>query len=221
MRRPRVTLNCAMTADGKTALPSRRQLRISSEEDRRRVYELRQASDAVLVGVETVLADDPKLTVSEKYVKHPRQPLRVVLDSQCRTPPDALVVNDAAPTLIFAKAGCLTKYSRGVEVVPCPLDTEGQLDINWVLQALCDRGVRQLLVEGGGTVFWSFLRLGVFDALFVYVGPLVVGGARTPTMAAGVGIAAEAEAVRLSLRSVERLGAGVLLRYEPLNKDVS
>lgn len=222
MDRPRVTLNCAMTADGKTALPSRRQLRISSEEDRARVYELRQACDAVLIGVETVLADDPKLTVSDTYVKKPRQPLRVVLDGSCRTPPDALAVNDAAPTLIFTKPGCQKRYpGEHVEVVACPPDAEGLLDLHWILRELHSRGIRRLLVEGGGTVLWSFLQQGLFDDFFVYVGPMVVGGKGTPTLAAGRGVASESETIRLCLRSVQRLGAGVLLQYQPEEKEVS
>jgi 2,5-diamino-6-(ribosylamino)-4(3H)-pyrimidinone 5'-phosphate reductase len=215
MERPRVILNCAMTADGKVALPSRKQLRISSEEDRRRVYELRSACDAVLVGIETILSDDPKLTVSEKYVAHPRQPLRVVLDRRCRTPVNALVVNNVARTLIFAKDVCMGRYPDNVEVVACPLDADGLLDLHFVLRELFRRGVRELLVEGGGTILWSFLHQRLADEVFVYVGPVVVGGVQTPTMAAGIGVTSESEAVRLCLQSITRLGDGVLLKYEP------
>jgi 2,5-diamino-6-(ribosylamino)-4(3H)-pyrimidinone 5'-phosphate reductase len=215
MQRPRVILNCAMTADGKVALPSRRQLRISSEEDRRRVYELRSACDAVLVGIETILADDPKLTVSEKYVVHPRQPLRVVLDRRGRTPSTALVVNPAARTLIITQSGSTQRYPENVEVTTCSLGADHFLDLQYVLTELSRRGVRELLVEGGGTVFWSFLRQRLADEVFVYVGPFVVGGVQTPTMASGVGVVSETDVVRLCLRSVNRLGEGVLLQYEP------
>ena len=96
MKRPHVTINCAMSADGKIALPNRKQLRISCDEDIKRMYNLRNEVDAVLVGIETILSDDPKLTVKEKYVKNLKQPLRVVLDSTCKTPKDALVLNDSA-----------------------------------------------------------------------------------------------------------------------------
>lgn len=214
MSRPRVILNCAMTADGKVALPSRHQLRISSEEDRRRVYELRSACDAVLIGIETVLSDDPKLTVSDKYVPHPKQPLRVVLDRTCRTPTDALVVNAVAPTLIFTQSASTTHYPPNVELVTCPVDPDGLLDLHFVLADLARRGIRELLVEGGGTVLWSFIHQRLVDEVFVYLGPLVVGGVRTPTMAAGVGAKTESDVVRLCLRSVTRLGDGVLLQYE-------
>ncbi len=216
--RPRVILNCAMSADGKVALPSRRQLRISCDEDMARVHKLRSECDAVLVGVETVLSDNPKLTVSEHYVPHPRQPLRVVLDGSCRTPPDSLVVNAAARTVLFTRQECHTSFPQDtVEVVSGPVDADGLLDLSWVLSELSRRGIRQILVEGGGTVLWSFLRQGLVDVLFVYVGPLVVGGAQTPTLASGQGVASASEVVRLNVRNVSRLGPGVLLEYHPVN----
>jgi 2,5-diamino-6-(ribosylamino)-4(3H)-pyrimidinone 5'-phosphate reductase len=217
VQRPRVIVNCAMSADGKVALPSGHQLRISCEEDMARVHELRAASDAVLVGVGTVLMDDPKLTVSEKYVRGARQPLRVVLDGSCQTPPTALVANAAARTVIVAKKGCVKPFPSGtVEVVECPVDVDGLLDLKWVLGELARRGVRQLLVEGGGTVIWSFLRHGLVDDVFVYVGPMVVGGVGTPTMAGGHGVGSATEVVGLSVVEVGRLGPGVLVHYRPL-----
>ncbi len=81
MKRPYVVINCAMSADGKIASPSGKQMRISCDEDIKRMYELRNGCDAVLVGINTVLSDDPKLTVKEKYVKNPKQPIRIVLDT--------------------------------------------------------------------------------------------------------------------------------------------
>ena len=105
MKRPNVIINCAMSADGKIALPNRRQLRISCDEDIKRMYNLRNNADAVLVGIGTILSDDPKLTVKEKYVNNPKQPLRIILDNKCRTPKDALVLNDSAKTLIITAKG--------------------------------------------------------------------------------------------------------------------
>src|SRR5512136_1812416 len=98
MNRPHVIINCAMSADGKIASPARKQIRISSEEDIARMHQLRNASDAVLVGIGTILADDPKLTVKETYVTHSHQPLRVILDGKGRTPPQALALNTTSNT---------------------------------------------------------------------------------------------------------------------------
>src|SRR4030042_6509432 len=106
MNKPYVIINCAMSLDGKLASQSGRQMKISCEEDIKRMYKLRNNYDAVLVGIGTVLSDDPKLTVKEKYVKNPKQPIRMVLDTYCKTPFDSLVVNDAATTYIVTEKKC-------------------------------------------------------------------------------------------------------------------
>jgi 2,5-diamino-6-(ribosylamino)-4(3H)-pyrimidinone 5'-phosphate reductase len=124
-------------------------------------------------------------------------------------------VNPTTRTLIFTQSGCKTQYPENVEVIACPVDAEGLLDLQVVLNELSMRGVRELLVEGGGTVLWSFLRQRLADEVFVYVGPLVVGGIQTPTMATGIGAKTETDVIRLCLQSATRLGEGVLLRYEP------
>jgi 2,5-diamino-6-(ribosylamino)-4(3H)-pyrimidinone 5'-phosphate reductase len=211
-------INCAMSADGKIASPARRQMRISCEEDIRRMYHLRNDCDAVLVGVETILADDPKLTVKETYVAHPKQPLRVVLDRKRRTPPDALVLNDTAKTLVITEKGKEKSYGKPhVEVVGCPTDTHGRIDLKCVLTILCQKGVRKLLVEGGGTIIWSFLSHRVVDDLFIYIGPCVIGGKETPTVADGEGIHADQEPISVKIVEVKRLGPGVLVHYQPLS----
>ncbi len=110
MKRPHVIINCAMSADGKIASPARKQMRISSEQDIERMYRLRNESDAVLVGIGTILADDPKLTVKESYVHHPKQPLRVILDSKGRTPSHALALNTVSKTLIITAEGHKKTY---------------------------------------------------------------------------------------------------------------
>ena len=94
MNRPHIIINCAMSADGKIALPNKKQMKISSKEDIKRMYHIRNESDAVLVGISTVLSDDPKLTVKQDYIKNPKQPLRVILDSSCKTPEKSLVLKD-------------------------------------------------------------------------------------------------------------------------------
>ena len=215
MKRPRVIVNCAMSADGKIALPTKKQLRISSEEDIVRIYRLRNQCDAVLVGVGTILTDDPKLTVKESYVKHPRQPLRVVLDSKGRTPKGSLVLNKAARTLLIMAKGHERSFEGShIEVASCATDQQGLLKLPEVLTLLSHRGVRTLLVEGGSTVIWSFLRSGLVDDLFVYIGPCIIGGKTTPTMAGGAGIVSEDEAIRLRLIGTRRLGGGILMQYQ-------
>ncbi len=205
--RPRVTVNCAMTADGKIAGRSRQQLRISSREDLDRVKDLRSDSDAILVGVGTVLADDPHLTV--KGLPYEENPLRVVLDSAGRTPQDAKVLDERAATLIVTAEGCPRTWPRG-EV----LRVGGErVDLHLMLADLHARGIRELMVEGGGETIFSFFQQGLVDRYLVFVGSMVVGGRSSPTPADGDGLPEE-HAVRLRLVSAERLGDGVLLIYE-------
>lgn len=178
------------------------------------MYRLRHDCDAVLVGIGTILEDDPKLTVKEKYVKNPKQPLRVILDSKGRTPLHALVLNDTAKTLIITAKGRMKRYDQPhVEVVECESDSEGFLDVHHVLEILHQRGVRKLLVEGGGTVIWNFLKNKVVDDLFIFIGPCIIGGKDTPTVADGRGIDT-GEVIALKISEVQHLGSGVLIHYQ-------
>ena len=213
--RPRVLVNCAMSADGKIALPNRKQMKISSEEDMMRVHVLRNEVDAILVGIGTVLNDDPKLTVKQQYVDELHHPVRVVLDVQIQTPVDAAVVNKTAPTLLFISKDDSEqkKYGSNVELIPSPLSEEGKIDIHYVLEELGSRGVESLLVEGGSEVIWSFLNAGLVDEMTIYVGPIVIGGNKTPTPAGGTGAKTESDCIPLRLKSVHRVGDGVLLGY--------
>lgn len=214
MRRPQVIVNCAMSADGKIALPSRKQMRLSCEEDIRRMHQLRHDCDAVLVGVGTILSDDPKLTAKETYVNNPRQPLRVVLDSKGRTPTNALVLNTDAQTLIITGKETQKKYPGShIEVVECDTDENDFLDVAQVLQILFKKGIKKLLVEGGGTVIWTFLKAGVVDDLYTYIAPCIIGGTDTSTLADGEGIHSEKEGIPLKLVDVKRFGPGILTHY--------
>jgi 2,5-diamino-6-(ribosylamino)-4(3H)-pyrimidinone 5'-phosphate reductase len=216
MKRPHVIINCAMSADGKIASPTRKQMRISSEQDIERMYRLRNESDAVLVGIGTILADDPKLTVKESYVHHPKQPLRVILDSKGRTPSHALALNTVTKTLIITAEGHKKTYDGShIEVAECRTDREGLIDVNCALDLLYQKGVRKLLVEGGGTIIWKFLKNKVVDDLYVFIGPCIIGGKDTPTVADGEGITS-GEEIALKIIEVKQEGSGVLIHYQPV-----
>jgi len=202
-----VIVNAAMSVDGKIAFRDGQRARLSNEEDGQRVHRLRGRVDAILVGVGTVLKDDPKLTAKPEVAD--RNPLRIVLDSDGRTPEHARVLDGQAPTLIVTSEASERTFARA-EVLRCGKE---EVDLGALLDRLGGRGIRTLLVEGGSTVIWSFLRAGLVDELSVFVGSLVLGGRSAPTLAGGEGVASLSESIRLSLDRSERLGDGVLLEY--------
>jgi 2,5-diamino-6-(ribosylamino)-4(3H)-pyrimidinone 5'-phosphate reductase len=206
----KVIVNCAMSADGKIATKRRRQTAISNDSDKKRVHVLRNSADAILVGIGTVLADDPKLTVKEKYVPNPKKPIRVVLDSMGRTPTDASVLDGMAKTIIVT-AEESDKDFANAETIRCG---KGRVALDELLPILEERGVRRLLVEGGSEVIWSFLRSRLADEVYIFIGSMVIGGDSAPTPAGGEGVGSIDEAVPLKLGNAEVVGDGVLLKYE-------
>jgi 2,5-diamino-6-(ribosylamino)-4(3H)-pyrimidinone 5'-phosphate reductase len=215
MKRPYVVINCAMSADGKIASPSGKQMRISCDEDIKRMYELRNECDAVLVGINTILSDNPKLTVKKKYVKNPKQPLRIVLDSKCRIPQDALVLNSVSKTLIITTKRNEKCFEGGhIEVIGCNTNKNEQVDLDCVMELLNKKGIKKLLVEGGGTIIWNFLKRKLVDDLYIYIGPYIIGGKTTPTVTDGPGIKNEGELISLKIIDINKLGSGILTHYK-------
>jgi 2,5-diamino-6-(ribosylamino)-4(3H)-pyrimidinone 5'-phosphate reductase len=208
--KPFVLVNCAMSADGKLAGPERKQVRISSEEDMVRVKNLRKRYDAILVGVGTVIADDPHLTV--KNATYEENPVRIVLDSHGRIPPAARVLDDRAPTIIVTNNECTKDWGSNVTVIR---GGSGRINLTDVLHILAkDLGIENMIVEGGGEVIASFFREKLVDRYSVFVGGLLIGGRTSPTPADGDGWLAP-EGVKLSLDSAEVLGNGALLTFTP------
>lgn len=198
-----------MSLDGRIALPSRRQTRLSSGEDLARVHRLRAEVDAVVVGIGTVLADDPKLTVKGVHAGTPRQPLRIVLDSRGRTPATAQVLDGRAPTLIVTSEECTTTFANA-EVLRCG---RGRVDLGGLLDRLSARGIRTLLVEGGEEIITQFLRAGLVDEVRVFVASLLVGGDTSPRLFGGPGARSAEEMVRLELLRSTPMEGGILLEY--------
>ena len=213
--RPLVLVNFAMSADGKLALPDRIQVEISSEEDMLRVHRMRASCDAILVGVGTVLADDPKLHVSPARVTDPPQLLKVALAASGRFPAHARLLTtpgDALVATVVSVASALReRLGDRAEVIPFG---DGPLvDLRRLLSHLHGMGVGRLMVEGGGETIWSFVSSGLVDELDCYIGPMVIGGAGAPTPADGPGALGVGQVVGLELLSWERLGEGVWIRY--------
>jgi diaminohydroxyphosphoribosylaminopyrimidine deaminase / 5-amino-6-(5-phosphoribosylamino)uracil reductase len=211
---PFVTLKWAMSLDGKIAAESGRPTPITGDAARQYAHSLRDTYDAVLVGVGTVLADNPRLTCR---LPDGRNPLRIVVDSRLRTPLDAQIVSDArhTPTLIATTAAAsrdrVDALSRaGVDVVVQPQHS-GPVDLGRLLGDLGRRGILSLLVEGGGTVNAGFVALGLVDKVVALVAPHLLGGAHAPTPIDGPGAAGSIGGVRLRDLTVRRLGDDLVI----------
>lgn len=210
-KRPYVTLKTGASLDGKIATASGESKWITGEGARRDVHRYRHRHDAILVGVNTVLHDNPQLTTRLPHGgKHPQ---RIILDTHLRTPLDANVVTDRlAPTLIVVgnavaqeKISLYTMHEL-VEVVQLNTAT---IIVEDVLDLLGEREIASLFVEGGATVNDSFLRSGFINQFILYLAPKLIGGSKAPTSVGGEGIHALAGALQLDIVAVERLGDDV------------
>jgi diaminohydroxyphosphoribosylaminopyrimidine deaminase / 5-amino-6-(5-phosphoribosylamino)uracil reductase len=177
--RPLVTLKIAQSLDGRVATSSGESKWITGEEARRFGHLLRAQHDAILVGIGTVIADDPELTCRLPGLER-FSPTRVVLDTRLRLGETSKLAKSAKdiPTLVFTVTrGGDALRAAGVEVVTVAKDARGRPDIEAVLRALAQRGITRLLVEGGASVHASFLDRGLADRLEVFRAPLALGGA--------------------------------------------
>lgn len=211
--RPKIILNCAASADGKIALPDRQNLKLSNKEDFERVHSLRNECDAILVGIGTVLEDNPSLTVNlEERIK--TNPIRIILDTNYRTPKNAKVLDNKAETIIAIGENTESRTKDNIEIIRCGID---KIDIEKLVNELGKKGIKSILVEGGETVMWSFLEKELFDEFNVFISSMIIGGESTPTIAGGKGISDSNNSLKLKLVSSETLGDGVLLRYHKSN----
>jgi diaminohydroxyphosphoribosylaminopyrimidine deaminase/5-amino-6-(5-phosphoribosylamino)uracil reductase len=218
--RPWLTLKAAVTLDGKVATWRGESRWITGEEARADGHRLRNTHDAVLVGVGTVLADDPRLTV--RGVARGRDPVRVVVDSSLRTPPGAALFKGAGGRVVIATtAAAPALRARRLELVGAELwrlpARGGRVDLAALVTRLAAAGVHSVLVEGGPGVHGSLLDAGLVDELRLYLAPAILGGSGRrigPSWLAGRGVDRLADATRLELAGEpRRLGDDVLLVY--------
>lgn len=191
--RPHVTLKCAMTLDGKIGAFDRSSKWISGEAARRETHRLRSESDAVVAGIGTVLADDPALTVRTDP-PWPREPLRVVVDSRCRLPLTARLIESGNPARVVAAvadeapaARVAALGSRGVSVLQCKSSGD-RVDVADLCSRLFALDVQGVLLEGGSELNWAFLEADLVDRVAVFVAPVLLGGAAAPTAVGGRGL---------------------------------
>ena len=206
---PEIILNCAASADGKIALPDRKKITLSNKEDFDRVHRLRSECDAILVGIGTVIEDNPKLTTRNgKGIN----PTRIILDTNFRIPKSANVLNGESKTIVAVGENTSVKQNPNIEIIKCGFK---QIDLLKLLPELKTRGINKILVEGGETVMWSFLEKKLFTKLYIFTSNMVIGGTETPTIAGGNGSKDVTNILKLEVENAEIMGSGVLVEYAP------
>jgi 2,5-diamino-6-(ribosylamino)-4(3H)-pyrimidinone 5'-phosphate reductase len=210
-----VVLNAAMSLDGKIATYTG-DSRMSSPADLRRVQRLRASVDGIMVGMRTLLRDDPKLTV--KFARG-RKPHRIIVDSNARTPLTSFIVRTAKefPTIVAVtsrapKNRIKSLERRGVKVFVCG---KGRLvSVKILLQTLRKLGIRKVLLEGGGVLNWSMLSSGLVDEVSVAITSRILGGEKAVSLVEGKGVALVKDAVKLKLLRTAKYGPDLIVHYK-------
>lgn len=214
---PYVTLKSATSLDGKIATVTGESKWITGEEARKDVHQFRHTHDAILVGVNTVIKDNPSLTT--RLEAGGKNPIRVILDSTLRTPLESRIVNDqAAETIIVTGSGTEPERVRqfsdqGIEIIK--LET-AKIGISDMLEKLGERGITSIYVEGGAEVHGSFLKEKAFQRVITYIAPKLLGGKSAPAAFGGEGIARLEETVPLEIMDVKQIGQDIRIIAEPV-----
>ena len=212
---PYVVLKYAMTADGKIATATGESKWITGEDSRSEVQRMRHRYMAIMVGIGTVLADDPMLNVRIEGLK---SPVRVICDSHLRVPVESNIVRtaqDIRTIVAFADGDVLKQKALsecGVELMNVPA-SDGRVDVAALIKKLGESGIDSVFVEGGGTLNDSLRAAGVVDRVECFVAPKIFGGTDAKSPVEGIGIGSIGDALKLSLENVRKIGDDVLLTY--------
>jgi 2,5-diamino-6-(ribosylamino)-4(3H)-pyrimidinone 5'-phosphate reductase len=213
--KPYVILSAAMTLDGKIATKTGSS-EISGEEDLKRVHKLRSEVDAIMVGVGTVLADNPHLTVHKVPSNKEDNPIRVVVDSNAKTPLNYRILNDDAKTIIAvndkADSYKCDILSEKADVLVTN-DDEGHVDLDKLMEYLGNQGINTLMLEGGATLNFSMFEKGLIDEIRICVAPMIVGGQFSKTLVDGAGFDYMSDAIKLDFKDSYFLGNDLILTY--------
>jgi len=214
---PFVTLKTAASLDGKTATHTGESKWITGQAARIDVHQDRDFHDAILVGVNTVIQDNPSLTT--RLPEGGRNPLRVILDTKLHTPLDSVITTDgAAETWIFVgnevEAERIAKFNERPFVTVHQME-EQEISIEAVLRKLGEQGIMTLYVEGGASVHASFLEARLFNQVIFYFAPKLIGGREAPTVFAGRGFASIEESMNLVIKSYEKVGQDLKIVAKP------
>jgi len=221
--RPFVSINMAMSADGKISNKVKEQIDLSGKEDFKRVDCLKDSVDAIMVGIGTVLSDNPSLTIKSDELKKKRKekglmenPIRIVVDSRCRIPPDSDILKKGEGDRII-----VTSYSaedhkinmlyERADIIKAGVD---KVDLIKMMELLYNRGIRRVMVEGGGELAWGLINNKLVDELYYYISPTIIGGRDSPTPVDGDGFVSEFP--KLELIEFAKIDSGLLVHWKVL-----
>lgn len=211
LNRPYFILNTAMSADGKIATVSG-ESKISDKEDFLRTHQLRAEVDAILVGSHTISIDNPSLTVR---LCEGKNPIRIIVDSGATCSPYARVLDDNAQTIIFvsnkADAKKVFLLEEKCSVLFCG---EKKITLQKMAEMLYDKGIRTVMVEGGGTLNWHLFKAGLIDEVRFAIAPVIFGGKAAVSVVSGEGFPTRDASVQLELEKMEPTGEMVVLTYK-------
>jgi 2,5-diamino-6-(ribosylamino)-4(3H)-pyrimidinone 5'-phosphate reductase len=212
--KPHVILNSAMTLDGKIATKMGSS-EISGKEDLIRVHELRKEVDAIMVGINTVLADDPRLTVHKIPAEPSDNPVRIVVDSKARTPLGSRILNDDAPTIIAVSESAdpesIENLQKSANIIVCG---KKRVNLDCLMEKIVKKGIKTLMLEGGSTLNYSMLIEGLVDEVRICIAPMIAGGVHSKTLADGEGVDFMKDAVPLKLKKSYKLGNDLVVEYD-------
>jgi len=211
--RPKVILSAAMSLDGKIATKTG-DSKLSSKQDKVRIHKLRSNVDAILVGSNTVKRDDPSLTVRHTKGKNP---LRIILDSKANIDQKSQIIKTCKkiPTIIAVSKKASKKNIDKLKKYPLEIIITGNklVNIKNLLRILSKKKIKTLLVEGGGTVNWEFVKQGLVDEIIITITPYLIGGKNAITLVEGEGFSFIKKATKLKLKKNWRLGNEIVLHY--------
>ena len=222
--KPYVILNGAMTLDGKIATKTGNS-EISGPEDLLRVHQIRKDVDAIMVGIGTILTDNPRLTSYRVSSNKEDNPIRIVVDNKARTPLNYKIFNDEAKTIIAVSNICnennnncdIEAVSRAKEISKIAeifYSSKECIDLKELMNYLYNKGIKTLLLEGGSTLNYSMLKENLVDEVRVCIAPMIVGGKDSKTFCDGEGFNLMKDSVKLKLEKTYSLGKDFILEYK-------
>ncbi|WP_017756282.1 bifunctional diaminohydroxyphosphoribosylaminopyrimidine deaminase/5-amino-6-(5-phosphoribosylamino)uracil reductase RibD [Calidifontibacillus oryziterrae] len=217
---PYVTLKSATSLDGKIATVTGESKWITGESARLDVHKYRHQHDAILVGVNTVLKDDPELTT--RLPLGGKNPIRIILDTNLRIPPSAKVIMDQC-THTWVVVGQNVPNdkvemlkARNIDIIKAPTNN---IEIPYILKMLAERGITSLFVEGGSKINWSFIKAGAVNQMITYIAPKIIGGTTAPTAIGGSGFEKMNEVLQFKIQSISQIGEDIKIVSIPYTKD--